>query len=270
MTTVPLYDDMGADYDRFVDWESRLAFEAPVLDRLLSAHGVCRVLDTACGTGRHAIALAQRGYQVTGADLSAAMVAQARANAAAARLAIPFLQAGLGGLAPLLPGPWDAVLCLGHSLPHLLSAAEVAAALDDFAHLLHPGGLLLVQNRNDERLLAQGQRFLPVSVRQEGAEEWLFLRFLDLDPQRISFHMVTLHRDAKGWHQRVSSTTHRPLPRPELEAGLRAAGFGEMAFYGSWNLERFDAVQSGDLVIVGRRGTQMNTDQGPVNLCASG
>jgi hypothetical protein len=76
------------------------------------------------------------------------------------------------------------------------------------------------------------------------------LRFLDLDPQRISFHMVTLHRDAEGWHQRVSSTTHRPLPRAELEAALRAAGFSEVAFYGSWRLEPFDAAQSGDLVVI--------------------
>jgi len=253
MSNVPLYDDMGADYDRFVDWESRLAFELPALDRLLASHHAQRVVDAACGTGRHAIALAQRGYQVVGADLSAAMVARARENAAAAGVDVPFFQAGLGELAAAVAGPADAVLCLGHSLPHLLSAEEVAAALDDFAHVLRPAGLLLVQNRNDERLLAQGQRFLPISVHSEGEEEWLFLRFLDLDPQRISFHMVTLHRDAQGWHQRVSTTTHRPIPRAELDAGLQAAGFGKIAFYGSWNLDAFDATRSGDLVIVAER-----------------
>jgi glycine/sarcosine N-methyltransferase len=255
MTTVPLYDDMGADYDRFVDWESRLAFEIPVLDRLLAGHGARRVLDAACGTGRHAIALAQRGYQVTGADLSAAMVARARETTAAAGVEVPFVEAGLGALAPALPGPWDAVLCLGHSLPHLLSADDVAAALADFARVLRPAGLLLLQNRNDERFLAQSQRFLPVSAHREGEEEWLFLRFLDLDPQRIAFHMVTLHRDAEGWHQRVSSTTHRPLPQSELEAALQAAGFGEIKCYGSWKLEPFDTTQSGDLVTVATRGS---------------
>lgn len=253
MPEVPLYDDMGADYDRFVDWESRLALEMPALERLLSAQGARRVLDAACGTGRHAIALAQRGYEVAGADLSAAMVSQARANAAAAQVEVPFVQAGLGHLADNLPGPWDAVLCLGHSLPHLLSAAEVAAALEDMARILRPGGLLLAQNRNDERLLAHGQRFMPVSVYRQGDEEWLFLRVLDLDPQRISFHMVTLHRDAQGWHQRVSSTTHRPLSRDELAAALRAAGFTDLAFFGSWSMEPFAADRSGDLVAIARR-----------------
>lgn len=248
MTAVPLYDDMGADYDRFVDWAARLGFELPALEQLLSRHGARRVLDAACGTGRHAIALAQRGYQLTGSDLSAAMIARARENAAAAGVEVPFVQAGLGELASVLPGPFDAVLCLGHSLPHLLSAAAVAAALRDFAALLRPEGLLLLQNRNDERLLAQGQRFLPLSVHREGEEEWLFLRFLDLDAQRISFHMVTLHRDAAGWQQRVSTTTHRPLPRAELEGALQAAGFEGIAFFGSWNGEPFDVAHSGDLV----------------------
>jgi len=43
-----------------------------------------RVLDTACGTGVHTIALAQHGFTVTGADPSPAMVERARQNAMAA------------------------------------------------------------------------------------------------------------------------------------------------------------------------------------------
>jgi hypothetical protein len=65
--------------------------------------------------------------------------------------------------------------------------------------------------------------------------------------------MVTLHRDAAGWQQRVSTTTHRPLPRPELEAALQQAGFGAITFFGSWNLEPFDAARSGDLVVSAER-----------------
>lgn len=116
MTRVPLYDDLGADYDRFVDWTARLAFELPVLEGLLARYGARRVLDAACGTGRHAIALAERGYQVLGADLSAGMVAQATANALAAGVEVPFVEAGLGELAVAAPGPFDAVLCLGQDI----------------------------------------------------------------------------------------------------------------------------------------------------------
>jgi len=253
MAAVPLYDDLGADYDRFVDWGSRLALELPAIEKVLGQAEARSLLDAACGTGRHAIALARRGYRVVGADLSAAMVERARQNAQAEGVEVPFFQAGLGELSRHLAGPFDAVLCLGHSLPHLLSAAEVEAALHDFASLLRPDGLLLIQNRNDERLLRQGQRFLPLSTCREGDQEWLFFRFLDLDPQRIAFHLVTFHREKGEWRYRVSSTIHRPLPREEMETALHRAGFDEISCYGSWQLEPFDPERSGDLVVVARR-----------------
>lgn len=81
MKPVPLYDPFSADYDRFVNWRERLAYELPFLEQQLTAASARRVLDVACGTGMHAIALAQRGYDVTGADLSAGMIERARENA---------------------------------------------------------------------------------------------------------------------------------------------------------------------------------------------
>jgi len=70
-----MYDDFSSDYDRFIDWSARLATELAFIERELQTVGVRRVLDAACGTGVHAIALAQQGYVVVGADLSAGMIA---------------------------------------------------------------------------------------------------------------------------------------------------------------------------------------------------
>jgi len=81
---VPLYDVFSADYDRFVDWPSRLAYELPFIEEQLAAGGARRLLDAACGTGAHAIALAQQSYTVVGADLSAGMIERAQQNASAA------------------------------------------------------------------------------------------------------------------------------------------------------------------------------------------
>ena len=121
------YDAFSSDYDRFVNWPGRLAAELPFLQQQLRAAGAQRVLDAACGTGMHAVALAQNGFNLAGADLSSGMVERARANAAAANVSVAFAAVGFGQLAGAFRGseifPFDALLCLGNSLPHLLDAA---------------------------------------------------------------------------------------------------------------------------------------------------
>jgi ubiquinone/menaquinone biosynthesis C-methylase UbiE len=58
-----IYDDFSRDYDRFVNWPARLAVEMPFIEKQfrLAEEQLQRkpkVLDTACGSGMHAIALA--------------------------------------------------------------------------------------------------------------------------------------------------------------------------------------------------------------------
>jgi len=252
MSSVPLYDALAADYDRFVSWPGRLARELPFLERLFQAHGVQSVLDSACGSGRHAIALAQRGYEVVGADLSAPMIEQARRNAAAAGAEVPFVVAGFGQLATL-GRVFDAALCLGNSLPHLLTPAAVADALADFAAVLRPGGVLAIQNRNFDQIWAARERFIGPQAHRSGEEEWLFVRFYDFHEETLTFNMVRLHRTEAGWSQVVDATELRPVFRDGLAAGLPAAGFGDAAFYGGYDGSAFDPAGSGDLLAVARK-----------------
>jgi len=150
-----MYDDFSSDYDRFVDWPGRLSAALPFLEKLISQQGSAdpvRVRDAACGTGMHAIALAKKGYTLSGADLSAGMIDRARENAALSGAGVRFETAGFGSLAPVFgQGSLDVLLCLGNSLPHLLDAPSLAAALDDFNACLRPGGLLVIQNRTAMR-----------------------------------------------------------------------------------------------------------------------
>ena len=59
-----MYDDFSVDYDRFVAWSGRLAVEMPFIERELEKVGARLVLDAACGTGMHTIALAERGLPI--------------------------------------------------------------------------------------------------------------------------------------------------------------------------------------------------------------
>jgi glycine/sarcosine N-methyltransferase len=253
MAQVPLYDNLAVDYDRFVNWEARLAHELPFFLTLFDQAGVQRVLDAACGTGHHAIALARHGYDVVGADLSPAMVELARENAAAAGVTVRFVQAGLGELSGIEPGAkgnFDAVLCLGNSLPHLLSRDAVTATLADFAAVLRPGGLLVVQNRNFDKIWAEKQRFMPPQAHRDGSGEWIFVRFYDFEEMEVVFNMVRLRRTPEGWAQDVDATRLRPIFRDEMALGLREAGFDRVELYGGYDRSAFDPQMSGDLLAV--------------------
>jgi SAM-dependent methyltransferase len=188
-----MYDDFSSDYDRFVNWPGRLAAELPFIERELQAVEARSLLDAACGTGMHTLALAQRGYTALGTDLSAGMIERARANAEAAGLDVRFEVAGLGALCATVgagSAPYevlDAVLCLGNSLPHLLTPAELAKALADFAACLRPGGLLLIQNRNFDAVMARRERWMSPQAHREGETEWLFVRFYDFVPEQGDF-----------------------------------------------------------------------------------
>jgi SAM-dependent methyltransferase len=253
MATVPLYDTLAVDYDRFVDWDARLAHELPFFTGLFEQAGVRRVLDAACGTGHHAIALARHGYDLVGADLSLAMVELARDNAVDAGVDITFVQAGLGDLAgidPRVEGAFDAVLCLGNSLPHLLSRDAVRAALADFRAVLRPGGLVVIQNRNFDKVWAEKQRFMPPQSYRDDGGEWIFVRFYDFEEMEVVFNMVRLRRTPEGWAQDVDATRLRPIFGDELALGLRDAGFGPVNLYGGYDRTPFDRDVSGDLLAV--------------------
>ncbi|MCS7282394.1 MAG: class I SAM-dependent methyltransferase [Anaerolineae bacterium] len=275
-----MYKEFSTDYDRFVNWPARLAVELPLIERVVpQADSLRYILDAACGTGMHAVALARRGWRVTGADISPEMIARARANAQAAGVQVRFEVAGFGELArvlnlsptplppsPPLPGegkgvggwgevrPFDAVLCLGNSLPHVLTPQALRAALADFAACLRTGGFLLIQNLNYNRILARRERWMEPQAHREGEQEWLFLRFYDFDPDGLlTFNVVRLHRRGGLWEQRVLSTRLWPMRQAELTAALEEAGFGEIALYGDMQGTPFEPDRSPNLVVVARK-----------------
>ena len=238
-----MYETFSADYDRFVNWPSRLAFELPFLEAQLAGlprpgGDPLRVLDAACGTGMHVVELARRGYSASGADLFEGMVARARENAAAAGVSANFRAAGFGGLARAFSAelPFDALLCLGNSLPHLLSREALAVALADFAACLRPGGLLLLQNRNFDAVMQRRERWMEPQAHQEAGAEWVFLRFYDYELDGlINFNIVTLRREeGQGWQQRVASTRLMPLLHADMVRALAEAGFHSVTALAEW------------------------------------
>ena len=261
------YDALAPMFDVMTDWDARLKAEGPFLKAILEEAGTTSALDAACGSGGHALALAQWGYTAAGVDVSPVMVDLARRKAAEANADIPFAVADFAGLARLAAGPtgddnalgvqrlapFDAVLCLGNSLPHLLTQADLVGALRGMASVLKPGGLLVLQNLNYDLRWQKQPRWFAAQGGQLDGQEVLVWRFADYDQLsgEIAFHIALFRKSASGWQVDVRTTPHRPLFQDDLAAALGEAGFVDTRFYGRMAIpfEPFDPGASGDLVV---------------------
>jgi ubiquinone/menaquinone biosynthesis C-methylase UbiE len=101
-----------------------------------------RALDVGCGVGRWSLAMARRGADVTGVDLSANMVSEATRRAAEEGVSshCRFAQADVAELS--VPGDFSRIVVVT-VLQHILDASRLDAALGRLASLLRPGGRLV-------------------------------------------------------------------------------------------------------------------------------
>jgi 2-polyprenyl-3-methyl-5-hydroxy-6-metoxy-1,4-benzoquinol methylase len=256
-----MYQSFSSDYDRFVNWQERLFYEMPFIEEQAAllqkpAGTPLDILDTACGTGMHAVTLAKGGHRVSAADLFPQMVEVGEHNARKAGVQVRFAAAGLGDMAATFGAQqFDLLLCLGNSLPHLTSKLELTRALRDFAAVLRPGGMALIQNRNFDLVMRQQQRWMEPQAHRESEKEWVFQRFYDFLPGGlIQFNIVTLKRERdSAWQAGVASTILRPQLQAELEQGLTNAGVHDIRTLGSMQGEAFQPETSGNLILTARK-----------------
>ena len=84
-----LFENYGEKYDKEV-YTRGTAGECDFIESELNFDKSLKILDVGCGTGRHAIELAKRGYSVTGVDLSESQLKRAQEKAVAANVRVDF------------------------------------------------------------------------------------------------------------------------------------------------------------------------------------
>ncbi len=242
------YDSIAPFYDEMTGFERRWEREKPAVQRLVQTLAIRTAIDAGSGTGVHSLLLSMLGVKVTAVDASEEMLRRLRAHAAGAGIAIETLRSSFKELGEGSLRDIDAVFCMGNSLSHFRAPEDLGDSIRAFARVLRPGGYLIAQLLNYEKILARRERVQ--SVREEAGT--LYVRFYDFSDPFVQFNILTLRKEQSGYLPRLHSITLRPVLPGQLAKVARAAGFDSVQLYGSLTREEFRATESADLVLIAR------------------
>jgi SAM-dependent methyltransferase len=146
-------------------WAQKTAAEVDRALMMLQPSGDERVLDLGCGTGRHALELRRRGFEVVGVELLEANVAVARADAEQQSLEVEFVEADLRELD--LFEKFDLALSFNDgAIGYFETEADNIRAFEVVANALRSGGRHLLQIAN----VLHAERHMPSIGWIDGAE----------------------------------------------------------------------------------------------------
>lgn len=240
----PIYTDprLAACYDAANPPE---AFYAHYL--ALAGEAPKTILDMGCGTGRLAVALAERGHRVTGADPSAGMMQIARNRPGSER--VTWIDNDAKSLA--LETRFDLIFMTGNVFQVFLDDNEVRATLHNLRRHLAPGGRLAFEARNP--LVEEWRGWTPALTREVidvpgvGAVDVHY----DIAEADGAFVTYETHYRFGPDDVAVGRDTLRFMSREELAAFLTEAGFTDITWFGNWDRSPLTA-QSPEFVVVAR------------------
>lgn len=131
------YDDIAEWYDQWIGTHSMREYPFfPTVEAFIGEVEGVRICDLACGQGRVARHLADRGARVVGVDLSAKLLAVARRHEETDPHGIEYVQADAQNLDHQVLGLFDGVVCF----LALMDIPELTPTLHSVARILRPGG----------------------------------------------------------------------------------------------------------------------------------
>lgn len=221
----------------------RTASEISFIVAHTQLHPPASVADLGCGSGRHALEFARRGFDVTGIDLSGDALSVARSRMLPG-MQVRFLQ---GDYAAPPARHFDLVTSLFTSFG-FGSDRDNAAMLIAWCQRLSRGGSIVLEVWNRELILSD---FRPYRAWRASAKLAVEER-RTLDPARKRLHIRYRYTYADGRERRLELNV-RLYAAAELDALLKEGGITSSAVFGSLIGEPY-GPGARSLVIVGRKG----------------
>jgi SAM-dependent methyltransferase len=218
-------------------------------DALIALLGIlpgAKILDLACGTGRYAIPLAKRGYEVVGLDISSVFLEQARARAQEHGLKIQFIHGDMRHIP--FESEFDAVINLFTSFGYFEKEEDHLQVLKEVHKSLRPGGRFVLDISNREWFMrhfqARDWREYPDFTLLEECK-------FNVERSRIESRWIML----RGKERKEYALSLRIFTLAELLELFAQAGLKILGYYGGLRGEPWD-LDSRRLVIVAERAEQ--------------
>ena len=233
------YHALAASYDRLtndVDYEATVEFYMEILRR--EGLKPRTAVDLACGTGSVTKILAEKGYEVTGVDLSEEMLTQAFQKVQDMENPPRFICQNLRSL--YLPRGVDMAVCALDSLDYITNPEDCAEAIRCTYKALNPGGIFIFDVNTPEKLRAMdGQIFL-----DEDDDVYCVWRGeFNGETNICTYWMDLFQRDGDIWQRSYEEHCEYAYSEAQLRAYLKDAGFTHIEVYAD---RKFEAPGAGE------------------------
>jgi|SRR3989344_6049489 len=222
----------------FVGWDNRRRGENGFLTKQLKEGGRHKVLDIALGDGVDTIFLLQQGYEVSSNEVDSAFRQKAIANAKEVELTIQPTAVDWRELATAYPaGSFDAVICMGNSLTCLFGKDNQLKALEAIKAVLKPNGVLILDERNYQRIIDNREDALAGTLHSSGkylytGTDKVKARFVEVNDNIVLVEYAHRESGKKAYYKIF------PFKKGELQDLLESAGFK--------GIKRFSDYTEGD------------------------
>ena len=237
---VNIFDDLDRDWEAIVNARDTRK-EADFIEKVISRRGF--VLDLCCGTGRHSVALSERGWNVVGIDLSKNLLAIAKIRMKRAGVKIPLVRADMRFF-PFRDSLFKAVINMFTSFGYLPAESDDAVSLLEVNRTLRGEGKFLLDLANRDHIIKTFRE-------RDWAEfEPFFLlerRSLNLKGSKLTSQWTLVQKNTG----RVRSIEHnvRLFTITRVEQLLNEAGLMVKDVYGGYEEQEFTLEASRMIVL---------------------
>lgn len=169
------------------------------------------------------------------------MIKQARENAKSRNVPVRFKVSDFKNLNTNFNTTFDAVLCTGNSLSHVLKDKEVQKSVHEMYKMLDQEGILILHFKNYQKLLKKQRRFFV-----HRSSDDIFFYVWDFKPANF---LNIVNYELKTGELKTCSFPFNPIKKSKITRLLKEVGFKNSKFFGNYRFNEFD-LQKDDWLII--------------------